>query len=142
MKIVAFLQNQWVNDPERLRQMIARTPAVRTRFLMYALFQSFTGKRLKQVFGEECMEWEWDEASPKIGGYSSSSFPADPEHIRSVLAEHEPDVVLTFGKTAEKALKKIAGDIKLISGPHPAARQNDVLERLREMAQELALLRG
>ena len=142
MKILAFLQNQWVRDPKRLMAMIERTPAARERFLKYALFQSFTGHRLEQVFGEECMGWNWDNASPQIGSHASSCFPPDPEHIKSVLDKHEPDVVLAFGRVAEKALRSIGGDFKLISGPHPAARGADVISRLECMAQELALLEG
>ena len=137
MKILAFLQNQWVRDPKRLAAMIERTPAARERFLMYALFQSHTGNRLKQVFGEDCMEWNWDNASPQIGGHSSSCFPADPEHIKAVLEEHQPDVVLTFGKVASDALRKTCDHFKLIAGPHPAARQDNVMAKLEKMADSL-----
>jgi hypothetical protein len=137
MKVLAFLQNQWVNEPEKVVAMIARTPKVRPRLIKYALFQSLTGHRLKQVFGDECLEWEWDNASPQIGSHSASCFPADPEHIKAVLEEHKPDVVLTFGKVASDALKKTCDNFKLIVGPHPAARKDDILAKLEEMADAL-----
>jgi hypothetical protein len=126
-----------MNEPERAAAMIARTPQVRPRLIKYALFQSHTGTRLKQVFGEECMDWEWDNASPQIGGHSASCFPADPEHIKAVLEEHQPDVVLTFGKVASDALRKTCAHFKLIAGPHPAARQDNVMSRLEKMADSL-----
>jgi hypothetical protein len=137
LKILAFLQNQWVNEPEKVAAMIARNPKTRPRIIKYALFQSHTGHRLKQVFGDECIEWEWDNASPQIGGHSSSCFPADPEHIKAVLEEHRPDVVLTFGKVASDALKKTCNSFKLIVGPHPAARKDNILMQLEKMADSL-----
>ena len=136
MTIVAFLQNQWMNDPEKVLAMIERTPKARPRLIKYALFQSFTGSRLKQVFGEDCVHWVWDNASPQIGSMPSSCFPADPSHIKAVLEEHKPDVVLAFGRVASKALQKLC-QCKLITGPHPAARQDDVMSRLERMAAEL-----
>ena len=137
MKVLAFLQNQWLNEPKKALAMIARTPQVRTRLIKYALFQSYTGMRLKQIFGDECVECDWDNASPQIGSRSSSCFPADPEHIKAVLEEHRPDVVLTFGKVATDALKKTCDNFKLIAGPHPAARQHNVMARLEKMADTL-----
>jgi len=137
MKVLAFLQNQWMNDPEKAREMIARTPMVRPRLIKYALFQSHSGRRLKQVFGDECLQWDWDNASPQIGGYPSSRFPADPAHIRALLEERDPDVVLAFGTVARDALRKAKGRFRLIAGPHPAARQDDVIARLEKMANAL-----
>lgn len=142
MKVVAFLQNQWLDDPLRAEAMIERTPAVRPRLIKYALFQSLTGRRLVEVFGEECVEWVWDNASPRIGGESSACFPADMGHVRAVLAEHGPDVVLAFGRVASKAVGLLDGEFELITGPHPAARGDDVMARLRAMAERLRAFGG
>jgi len=137
--VVAFLQNQWLSDPERAAEMIERTPAVRPRLIKYALFQSFTGRRLVEAFGEGCREWVWDNASPRIAGRPSGCFPADPEHIRAVLERHDPDVVLAFGRVASEALRGLC-DCELVAGPHPAARAADVPDRLRGMARRLERL--
>lgn len=139
MRVVAFLQNQWMSDPERVEAMIERTPALRPRLIKYALFQSHTGRRLVEAFGEGCREWVWDNASPRIGDRPSACFPADPGHIGRVLEEHEPDVVLAFGRVASEAL---AGRCRceLLTGPHPAARAPDTMRRLRAMAGRLERL--
>lgn len=142
MKILGFLQNQWMRNPQRAREIMKRTPEARPRLLKYALFQCHTGHRLREVFGEEMEHWDWDNASPEIGEFSSARFPADHVHIRTVLERYEPDIVLAFGRVAERALRQIDGNFELLCGPHPAARGDDVMERLRTMKKMLDALKG
>ena len=60
MKLLAVLQNQWFHDPDKVRAMIARTPACRRRVITYSLFAGCrTGRVLKAVFGERCREIVW-----------------------------------------------------------------------------------
>jgi hypothetical protein len=151
MKIVAFLQNQWFRDPERIKRIIERTTereategqkdaqAVREYYISSFLFMGcVTGRRLKQCLGEElCDDIVWEEISKEVGGQSSAVFPADLKHMRFVIDRHRPDVVLAFGKAATDALKEIRPACDVISGPHPAARFNDILQRLYQMKREV-----
>lgn len=121
----------------RALAMMERTPALRPRLIKYALFQSYTGKRLIEVFGDDCKEWVWDNASPQIGDKPSACFPADMRHIKAVLSEHKPEVVLAFGRVAAEALQRAKGDFRLITGPHPAARHDDVMNQLKSMRENL-----
>lgn len=139
MKIVAFLQNQYFNDPEGVKAMFAEHPERRERYIEAFLFMGcLTGKRLQQVFGEElCGAIVWEEISPEIGGHASSKFPANPAHIRAVLEKHKPTIVLAFGKLASDALRSMDVDAAIIYGPHPAAR-NGAIEGLCKMRTELS----
>jgi hypothetical protein len=133
--ILGVLQNQWFNDPEKVRRIMKRNPSARRRMIHYALFAGCrTGIVLRDVFGEDmCKRIVWEEASSEIGDRASSYFRADPAHLRAVLEEVKPDVVLAFGKVAADALKLLVPAPKLITGPHPTARQENVLQALAAM---------
>lgn len=148
MKIVAFLQNQWFNNPERVRQIFLRQPEAREFYIAAFLFMGcLTGRRLQKVFGEQlCEQIIWEEQSPQIGGKASSKFPADACHIRRVIAKHKPDIILAFGQSAKDALLEIRREgschesiatWKLIIGPHPAARMKDLPARLEAMRRDV-----
>lgn len=74
----------------------------------------------------------------KIAGVSSGAFPADLDHIRGLLTEVRPDVVLAFGTVARDAMLRIGYAGELIIGPHPTARGAATVPELRRMARELA----
>ncbi|HEX3800234.1 MAG TPA: hypothetical protein VH413_16180 [Verrucomicrobiae bacterium] len=149
---VAFLQNQWFKDPERVRKMIKEDgEELRLRILEYALFAGcLTGRRLKAAFGELCDEIHWEEISREIGGHASSVFPPDMKHIGEVLATQRPQIILIFGKHAAAALEPAIqtalseGDLEwrphLITGPHPAARQVNTIDDLNRMRDDLVRL--
>ena len=133
-KVVAFLQNQWFKHPEYWKGLHAKHPDKREEMIARTLFMGcLTGRRLRTVFGEAWSETiVWEEISRMIGGKSNSVFPPSRTHIQGVLDKHEPDVVLVFGRVAERGLAWYDG-VKII-GPHPAARSGAVagLERMRE----------
>jgi hypothetical protein len=143
MRVVAFLQNQWFKDPERVKKIIEKSdhPNAREWYIKTFLFWGcLTGKRLQRVFGEDyCDNIIWEEASPKIGGKSNSVFPADQQHIENVILKHNPDIILCFGTIALSVLKKIEFNYKwqLIIGPHPAARYPNIIIKLENMYLEL-----
>ena len=140
MKLLAVLQNQWFHDPARVREILARRPELRRQFCHRALFAGCkTGQVLKSVFGPLCREIVWENASPQIGDFAASKFPADHLHLRAVLDEVKPDIVLAFGRIAGNALTALVPAEKLIIGPHPTARGADVLPRLREIRARLPL---
>ena len=138
MKIVAFLQNMWVRDPERLKLAIERDgEELRIRMIEYALFAGcITGRRLKSAFGELCEEIVWEETTREIAGNPKTIFPAQPEHIKAVLEKYKPDVVLTFGKIAANSVRPLWGG-QILCIPHPAARQPETIQRLADAAREL-----
>ena len=139
-KVLAVLQNQWFQDPDRVRAMLARRPDLRRPFCHRALFAGCrTGQVLKTVFGPLCAQIVWENASQEIGGKSSEKFPADLDHLRACLVEVRPDVVLAFGRIASGALRDLVPVDRLLVGPHPTARQPDTLQLLRSMATKLKL---
>lgn len=142
MKILAFLQCQWFKNPDAVRAIYAkhatdldRRAKLNARFLFR---ESLTGKRLRYAFGDLCREVVWEEVSTEIGGGSSAVFPANAGHMCSVLNHHRPSIVMTFGKIAADAMRRIDCDgldrpYKVICGPHPAARCESVVDDLRKM---------
>lgn len=143
MTTVAFLQNQWFRNPERVREIFARRPEDREYYISAFLFMGcLTGQRLQKAFGEElCEEIIWEEQSPEIGDKASAKFMADKQHIQRVIDKHQPESILTFGVAASAALVVIKestqADWRLICGPHPAARLPDIMQRLENMRQQL-----
>jgi len=145
---VAFLQNAWFRNPEKVRDQIARGgEPFRRKLLEYALFAGcLTGRRIRTAFGEDlCGLILWEETTREIAGDPKTVFPADLGHMAQVLADHHPRVVLAFGRIAAEALGSLnppwTGPV--VTLPHPAARQPDTLDRLRLGAGELhTLLEG
>lgn len=142
IKCVAFLQNMWFRDPERMKAQLATSfKGDRESFIRTWLFWScITGKRLKAVFGEMIDQIVWEEQSPEIGGKSSALFAPDFEHIARVLEKHQPTHVIAFGKKASDALRHVSSSASwdLIIAPHPAARHVTVMAELR-FARDLLL---
>lgn len=117
-RVVAFLQNAWFRDVDRVLAVAKRAAerwpeegSVRNRLLdiwNFGLRQSYTGRQLLKALGEDLYdEIHWDNASTQLGRKSSAKFPAEPEHIKSVLEEHKPELVLAFGRVAGDALPKV-----------------------------------
>ncbi len=133
MKILAFLQNQWFKNPAAARRSYERwtRESPRHELNAYFLFAGCkTGRVLRKAFGDLCDTIIWEEASPEIGGRSSSSFKPDPKHMATVALEHRPDIVLLFGKPAQRGweqggrFRDTAIPKHVIQMPHPAARHN------------------
>ena len=124
MKILAILQNQWFKEPARIKRLLERRPKMRNQLIGRFLFAGCpTGRRLQTAFGKElCNQIIWEEASPEIGGFSRSVFPADHAHIAAAIAKHQPEVIIGLGKVAEGALlaMKLDPSIQVLYGPHPA----------------------
>lgn len=144
MQTLAFLQNQWVRNPERVERMIQlKGERYRQLFIRYALFAGcLTGRRIKAAFGDDIDAIAWDETSPEIGGKASSRFPADLEHMRRQVEHYQPKLLLAFGVPARDAVKALDCGLPVVYGPHPASRQADVVLRLREMAEQYRAFRA
>ena len=137
MKIVALLQNMWVLP--RSLQTVAQHPPVsdqRERLIHYALFAGcLTGRRLKAALGEElCEAIVWQEANPTVATDAKKYFPPDREHLRAVLAKHQPDVVVCFTKAGEATIREVMPpEIKFVPCVHPACRHESTMTKLREL---------
>lgn len=137
---VAFLQNMWVKDPVRVRELIARNGEdYRLRLMHLSLFSGcLTGRRIKSAFGDELLKtMHFEEASREIAGDSKTICPPDHDHIRAVLEAQSPDIVLTFGRVASDAVSQHWTG-RMIKMPHPAARHADTVSRLKSAASEYA----
>ena len=60
------------------------------------------------------------------------------DHIRRVLTDHSPRIVLAFGAIARDAVASIRlRSWTLLTAPHPAARGVNVMAELRRLRQAL-----
>ncbi len=145
MKIVAFLQNQWFKNPERVRCHYERQPDETVEHwrhrcsrlnCRYLFAGCVTGRRLRDAFGDDlCGQIIWENVSPRIAGKASECFGVDQDHVDAVMDHFKPDVVLLFGKVAQGAL--VCSAAFIIDGPHPAARHVGVVDDLRAMVEAL-----
>lgn len=153
MKALAIMQNQWLHNAayHQTRQDAMRANNeplwwhVRERAVPFALFRGCkSGQVLKRHLGDVTEEIIWEEASTRIGATASSCPPADPAHIRAILDKYVPPIVITFGKIASEAVNAVLDPgfdsrrtykdhaLTFIQAPHPAARNPDLQESVRE----------
>lgn len=152
MKILAFMQNAWFHNPEKVRHIMAamtpeRAETYRRRLIAYSLFAGCkSGRVLEHVFGKRlCQEIVWEESTKDVGGHASSVFPADIEHIRSRIIEESPQIVLSFGGVATDGVIAATREfntghfaqVTYIGGPHPTARAATTKRSLESMAANL-----
>jgi hypothetical protein len=143
MKILAFMQNQWFHDPERIKALMERYQDQRNSMIARFLFATGnkSGNRLRSVFGETVNQIIWEEASSQLGDRAGSVFPADLEHMVSAIAKHQPEVIVCFGRIASDGIRKllmedrISESIRIFYGPHPSARQS--LADLRSVVEQI-----
>lgn len=148
MKTLAFLQNMWVNDPDRVKAMIERSEhaeRLRRMLIARALFAGcVTGRRIRAELGDLCESIVWEEASREILGDPKTVPVADVDHMMKAMALEKPALVVTFGKVAEQAYAGIRQWFKpepvWIFSPHPAARNpacrvifKEAMRRVREL---------
>lgn len=83
------------------------------------LKESMTGRRLYEAFGDLFDVIIWDNVNP----YPATDFP-DQKHIGKVIAKHSPDLIITFGETAKKAIYNSTAwlDKPTMNCHHPNAR--------------------
>jgi hypothetical protein len=145
-RILAVMQNMWVREPLRVAAMLARQETdhqrekLRRLLIERALFAGCkTGRILRQVFGDLCEEMVWEESTREIASNPRDTFPPDDRHIRAIINEVAPSLIVTFGKIAGDAVAAIGPAQRVIPLPHPCARQPDTLAKLEAGA---AILRG
>ena len=139
-RVLAFMQNQWVRDPEQLRRILARHDEdFRRRMIHKLLFAGcLTGRRIRAAFGDDlCRSIVWEEASREITGASNGCPDADVEHMQAAFDQVKPDIVLTFGRLAERGFMGVRGEYVWIKAPHPASRDQFVTRQLAGAAMTL-----
>lgn len=162
--ILAFLQNMWVKNPESCRKIVERhahEPDFWNSWVRRLLFAGgLTGKRIIKVFGKE-LAWEiiYDECTKEIAGDSKYCPKPDLKHIEEAIKKINPDIIITFGRVATKAVFDVTHSescygyqdirfdpyeqyehIKFLVAPHPAARQPEKINELNEVAEEIKKL--
>ncbi len=85
-----------------------------------ALWESHTGRRLKNMLPTIPHYLYVTNASTNIGITSSAAFPADTQHIQKEIATIQPDIIIACGKIAQQGVKQITENY--IATPHPAWR--------------------
>ena len=66
----------------------------------------------------------WDNVAPKAAVEAAGETDVDPDHVEQIIAEVKPDLIITFGKLAEKAIGNsiLADRIDFMCCHHPNAR--------------------
>ncbi len=142
VRIVAFLQNPWF--PEGTNQRHIDKYTTDQDFHRRVLAMSMTGKKLQNAFGGMYRRIWWDNASPIPCAESSGCQNPDFEHIRHVIREQRPELILTFGRVAQDAILHIKSvDQMVLNCWHPNARGktqqelSDFAESVRKTVQRL-----
>ena len=128
---VGFLQNPW--SPFYAGGRWPRESWLR------ALALSRSGQRLKLL---ECGEVNiyYENACPIVCENPKDVMPADTNHMRQVLSEQKPDVIICFGGPAAAAMNSLLHEFKqpLMLLPHPAYRfvTNELFNKALEILKK------
>lgn len=136
MRVLGLLQNTWAYDSNRVEKLMARfgRKALVTRLLMGSL----SGKRIKQCLPDWYQHIIYENSSPRVMSHSGACPTVDLPHVRCVVANVKPNVIVAFGDVAGNALHRLRWhDGCGIVTRHPVAREADVTERLREVNELL-----
>lgn len=111
-RIILFLQNAW--SPYYAGGIWERQSWLR------ALEKSRSGQRLKVMIDDFNI---CHNTTPIVGATPSSVIPPDFAHIKSIIQETKPLIIVACGKQAENALKRnFVWNGPLLVVPHPAHR--------------------
>jgi hypothetical protein len=144
--ILAILQNQWFR-PESVNKVnalyaLVNTPEERATLNARFLFGGCkSGKIIQSVYGYLYSKIIWENANSARGTFSASVYDPDVEHISSIILHFKPEVVLTFGRHAQKGVEEaVKGfgqfdpDFLHLYSVHPAARGAGVADQFRKTA--------
>lgn len=134
MKVLAIMQNMWVKNPPAVKKLLANGVDWNYMVRRFLFNGCRTGQRILEVFGKEnAYDFIYDESTPEIADNPNTIFKPDPKHIVKSLKTHQPDLVISFGGIANKAVDAILIDLAKVNKiwqkvnhvkcPHPAARQ-------------------
>ena len=145
MTILAFFQNMWVESPKAVYKMLDRNkdnPMFWNQTCKNLMFMGCkTGRVLRQAFGDLADKMIYDECTKEICNNPKTIPKADYKHIRETIKRIKPEIIITFGEVAFKAVNWEHGRLRnpavLIKCPHPAARQVDTATTLRMTAEAI-----
>jgi hypothetical protein len=123
LTILAFLQNPWF--PNGTAKTLVSQHRTDQEFRQDLLKVTGTGWRLQSSFGEDMFRriW-WDYASPHETDHPKKRSVKNQDYVDKVIAERRPDLILTFGEEAERAVRDsvVAIKKKIMCCHHPNAR--------------------
>lgn len=114
MKILCLLANTWHTDPDSLHKLLVTQPDRRHHVIARHLFctTNLTGSRLLTVFGEllKAHSWTFEHAATTLHTTTTSSSRSNYNtgHIRRLIGQHRPDVIIAIGASPQKAMKDMA----------------------------------
>lgn len=127
MKIVAFMQNPWF-PPGTQRAHVDRYRTDQ-EFHQRLLSRTMSGGRLLQAFGPDTFSkiW-WDNVAPEAAEEAAGQTEIDYDHVERVIHTQKPDLIISFGALAERALDNSIGAIEIpyMCCHHPNARGKTV----------------
>jgi len=128
-RILAFMQNPWF-EPGTRPEIIDRYKTDQ-EFHRRLLARTMSGQRLLTAFGPTMfMEIWWDNVAPKAAVEAAGVTDIDMQHVDKLICDYKPDIILAFGKLAEKALDNsfYAELIPYFCCHHPNARGYTMLD--------------
>ena len=145
MKILVFLQNMWVKNPDRVKKILDKNPELWNSLCKDFLFMGcITGKRIQNAFGELIEFMIFDETTKEIADSPKTIYKPDYMHIMNSVKLNKPNIILTFGNIAFDAVKtsyKMSpGNFAtetIIKCIHPAARQPQTIYELNYIADSI-----
>jgi hypothetical protein len=110
LKIVAFMLS-----PSRAVDLDISLYAQDQEYHRMVMRQSMSGRRLAQAFGDMFDQIHWDNVNPMSGAVD-----ADMSHVKKIIKNIQPDLIIGIGGVARKAVHLIDPDA--FSCHHPNAR--------------------
>lgn len=121
--ILAFMQNPWF--PVGTARTHIDRYLTDQEFHRRVLAGSMSGGRLKDAFGPDMFNriW-WDNVAPEAATFAAGQMEIDFDHVERVIERVKPDLILTFGNLAERAIVSSiqAADMLYMPCHHPNAR--------------------
>ncbi len=122
-QILAFMQNPWF--PAGTQKEVIDKYRTNQEFHRRLLARCMSGNRLLTAFGPKMFNaiW-WDNVAPLAAVEAAGVTDINMQHVESTIAEVKPDMIICFGKIAEKALEQsiLAINIDFLCCHHPDAR--------------------
>ena len=126
IKIVAFLQNPWfkLGTEERIIHLYRDDQEFHRRILASCM----TGQRLMTAFGDLYDTIWWDNTNWRPSWHSAGKVFPDFDHIKKVLEEVKPNIILHFGNQARDAVDAVTMGLayQKLYCHHPNARHQTV----------------
>lgn len=118
MQVLGLLQNAWAKDTKRVEEVMMRfgRRATVTRLLM----RSKSGQVLRKRLPDWYNRIEYENSSPRVLSRADAYGTVDLAHVRNVIANIKPAVIIAFGNVAKSAMTRLGwNDGVVIITQHP-----------------------